>query len=75
MCQLQLIGYSYNQLEQYNQKRIIRYYQDSTDYSEYPVMQHSDKIQSVMLDLISSSLSGKQISVSLEFETLKESEG
>ena len=40
-----------------------------------PYWSYSDKIQSVMLDLISSSLSGKQISVSLEFETLKESEG
>lgn len=43
--------------------------------STSPYWSYSENIQSVMLDLISGSLSEKQISVSLEFETLKESEG
>ena len=40
-----------------------------------PWWSYSDQIQSMMIDFISSSLPGKQISVTLEFETLKESEG
>ena len=40
-----------------------------------PWWSYSDQIQSMMIDFISSSLPGKQISMTLEFETLKESEG
>lgn len=40
-----------------------------------PWWSYSDQIQSIMIDFISSSLPGKQISLNLEFETLKESEG
>ena len=40
-----------------------------------PWWSYSDDIQSMMLDFISSSLPGKQISLKLEFETWKGSEG
>ena len=40
-----------------------------------PYWSYSDEIQSIMIDFISSSLPGKQISMQLEFETLRESEG
>ena len=56
--------------------------EDAPVHSEYfmaastsPWWSYSDDIQSMMLDFISSSLPGKQISLKLEFETWKGSEG
>lgn len=36
-----------------------------------PYWSYSDELQSMMLDFISSSLAGKQVSIKTEFETLK----
>ena len=36
-----------------------------------PYWSYSEEIQSMMIDLISGSLAGRQISMELEFETLK----
>ena len=36
-----------------------------------PYWSYSDELQSMMLDFISGSLAGKQVSIKTEFETLK----